>query len=91
MKLLDILKDLDKEVLGEAYVYVVRKGKKKRRKKPREGYRIVDGKYVRMSMKERKKRKVSQKRAAKKRRTKKSQILRKRKTSMRKRRSMGLT
>lgn len=90
MKLFDILLEIDEKVLGEVYKYVVRKGKKIRRKKPREGYKVVGGKYKKMTSTERMRRKISQRKASKKRKAKKSQTLRKRKISMRKRKSMGL-
>ena len=90
MKLFDILLEIDEEILGEAYKFVIRKGKKIRKKKPRKGFKVVGGKYKKMSSGERMRRKIAQRKAAKKRKAKKSQSLRKRKISMRKRKSMGL-
>jgi len=90
MKLFDILEDIDEEILGEAYKYVIRKGKKIRRKKPKKGFKVVGGKYKKMSAGEKMRRKIAQRKAAKKRKAKKSQINRKRRISMRKRKSMGM-
>jgi hypothetical protein len=90
MKLFDILLEIDEEILGEAYKFVIRKGKKIRKKKPRKGFKVVGGKYKKMTSGERMRRKIAQRKAAKKRKAKRSQSLRKRKISMRKRKSMGL-
>lgn len=90
MKLFDILVEMDEEILGEAFKYVIRKGKKIRKKKPRKGFKIVGGKYKKMSAGEKMRRKIAQRKAAKKRKAKKSQANRKRKISMRKRKSMGM-
>lgn len=66
---------------------VVRKGKVKWRKySTREGYKVVDGKEVRISPRERRRRKLSQRRASVKRRSKRARANRVRKRSMRKRR-----
>lgn len=88
--LMDILSELGEDVLGETYTYVIRKGKKIRRKKPRKGYKVVGGRYKKMTGTERLRRKIAQRKAAKKRKAKKSQAKRKRKISMRKRKSFGL-
>jgi hypothetical protein len=91
MKLFDILVEIDEEILGEStYKYVIRQGKKIRRKKPKKGYKVVGKKYVKMSSRERMKRKIAQRKAAKKRKAKKSQANRKRRISMRKRKAMGV-
>ena len=89
MKLFDILVEMDEETLGEAFKYVIRKGKKIR-KKPKKGFKVVGGKYKKMSSGERMRRKIAQRKGAKKRKAKKSQANRKRKISMRKRKSMGV-
>jgi hypothetical protein len=90
MKLFDILVEMGEETLGEAFKYVIRKGKKIRKKKPRKGFKIVGGKYKKMSAGEKMRRKIAQRKGAKKRKAKKSQANRKRKISMRKRKSMGM-
>lgn len=90
MKLFDILIEMDEETLGEAFKYVIRKGKKIRKKKPKKGFKVVGGKYKKMSAGEKMRRKIAQRKAAKKRKAKKSQANRKRKISMRKRKSMGM-
>ena len=65
---------------------VVRKGKVKWRKySTREGYKVVDGKEVRISPRERRRRKLSQRKAAVKRRSKRARANRVRKRSMKKR------
>lgn len=64
-----------------------RKGKRIRKKKTdRKGYKSVGGKEVRMSAKEKRNRKLSQRRGARKRKATKAGALRKRKLTMRKRR-----
>jgi|APCry1669189599_1035237.scaffolds.fasta_scaffold08111_1 hypothetical protein len=70
----------------------VRKGKIQRRKKLSavKGYTIRGGRLVRMSAMERRHRKMAARRAKYKRRAKLSQTLRKRRMSLRKRRSLGL-
>lgn len=91
IKLMNILAEELPEILEEAkYIYVVRNKKKKRRLEPRPGYKIVNGKYKKMSGTEKMARKIAQRKAAKKRKAKKSQINRKRRLSLQKRRSMGL-
>ena len=90
MKLFDILVEMDEEILGEAFTYVIRKGKKIRKKKPKKGFKVVGGKYKKMSAGEKMRRKIAQRKAAKKRKAKKSQANRKRKISMRKRKTMGM-
>lgn len=85
------LYDIMLDVLDEGrYKYIVRGRKKVKRLKPRKGYKVVDGKYVKMKSSEKMKRKIAQRKAAKKRKSKKSQINRKRKLSMKKRKSLGL-
>lgn len=56
-----------------------------RRYSTREGYKVVNGKEVRISPKEKRRRKLSAKRAAIKRRTSKASANKSRKRSMRKR------
>ena len=91
MDLLDILNEINPELLAESgYEYVIRKGKKIKRKKRRKGFKVVGGKYKKISAREKMKRKLGARKGAKKRKAKKSQMKRKRKISMRKRKSMGL-
>ena len=81
----------DDEELDESRMKrVVRGGKVKRRLKPKKGYKVQNGRYVRLSAQERLKRKRGAKRAARKRRSKRGAIQRKTKRSMRKRASRGL-
>ena len=70
----------------------VRGGKIQRRKKMSAipGYTIRNGKVIKMTVQERRHRKMAARRAKFKRRAKLRQSLRKRKMSLRKRRSMGL-
>lgn len=70
----------------------VRGGKIQRRKmvSMRPGYRMQDGKLVRMSATEKRKRHLAQIRAARKRKPIMSRILRKRKLSLRRRQSAGI-
>ena len=70
----------------------VRGGKVQRRKKvaDKPGYKIKDGKVVRMKASERLKRKRGAKKASRKRKAKKSQIKRATKKSMRRRKARGL-
>lgn len=70
----------------------VRGGQVQRRQKvaSKPGYTVRGGKIVRMSAAERRARKMAQRKAARKRRGKSSQALRKRKITLRKRKSMGL-
>jgi hypothetical protein len=70
----------------------IRAGKIQRRKKISSipGYTIRGGRLVRMSMQERRRRKMGARRAKIKIRSKKNQILRKRKVSLRKRKALGV-
>lgn len=79
-------------VLNESgkYHYVIRNGKKVKKLKPRMGYKIVNGKYVKMKFSEKLRREIAQRKASKKRKSKKFQINCKRKISIRKRKSLGL-
>lgn len=77
-------------LIDEAYEYVIRNRKKVRRLKKRPGYKVVKGKYVKMSGREKMKRKLAQRKGAKKRKAKRAQISRKRRLSLQKRRSTGL-
>ena len=91
IRLMDILVDSDSDLLIEAgYEYVIRNRKKIRRKKRKPGYKVVGSKYKKMSAKEKMRRKIAQRKGAKKRKAKKAQSNRKRKISMRKRKSMGI-
>lgn len=66
---------------------VYRKGKRKRKKvTDRKGYKVVGGKESKMSQKERRNRKLSQRKGARKRKSSKSRALRQRKITLRKRR-----
>jgi hypothetical protein len=80
--------------LGRTKLYRlrVRGGKVQRRKKVSgvAGYTIRQGRLTRMSAVERRRRKMGARRARLKRRSKMSVILRKRKFSLRKRKSLGL-
>lgn len=80
--------------LGRTKVYRlrIRGGKVQRRKKVSgvSGYTIRKGRLTRMSAVERRRRKMGARRARLKRRAKMSVILRKRKFSLRKRKSLGL-
>lgn len=83
-----------KEFLDEATwqkVNRIRGGKIQRRKmvSMRPGYRIQNGKLVRMSAIERRKRHLAQIKAARKRKPMMSRILRKQKLSLRKRKTAG--
>lgn len=80
--------------LGRTKLYRlrIRGGKVQRRKKVSgvSGYTIRQGRLTRMSAVERRRRKMGARRARLKRRSKMSLILRKRKFSLRKRKSLGL-
>lgn len=65
---------------------IVRDGKRKYVKRSdKEGYTVKDGREVKMSQSERRKRKLSQRKGARKRKVKSKTASRKRKISMRKR------
>lgn len=70
----------------------IRAGKVQRRKvvSLRPGYKVQDGKLVRMSSQERMHRRIAQRKAAIKRKPLLSRILRKRAMSLRKRKSAGI-
>lgn len=70
----------------------VRGGQIQRRKiiSQRPGYRMQDGKLVRMSSMEKRKRHIAQMKAARKRKPMMARILRKRKLSLRRRQSAGI-
>lgn len=70
----------------------VRSGKIQRRKiiSQRPGYRMQDGKLVRMSAMEKRKRHLAQIKASRKRKPMMSRILRKRKISLRRRSTAGI-
>lgn len=82
--------------LGEANFKIVkarvRGGKIQRKKKvaTRPGYTIRDGRLVRMSSKERQKRKMAARKGKVKRKAKMARAMMKRKRSMRKRASLGV-
>lgn len=75
-----------------AKVNRIRAGKVQRRKivSLRPGYKVQDGKLVRMTSQERMHRKMAQRKAARKRQPLLSRILRKRAMSLRKRKSAGI-
>jgi len=86
---------LSEEKLDEARlikVNRVRAGVVQRRKvvSATPGYKVLDGKLVRMSSREKMHRKIAQRKAARKRAPKLALILRKRTKSLRKRTSAGL-
>ena len=85
-EILDMLDDEDEDDeddVDEAKTeVVVRGGKKKRRVKPKKGFRVVDGKYVKMTPAEMTMRKKAAKRGARKRKSKKSVMAAKRKRSI---------
>lgn len=86
---MDILDETN--ILIEAkYEFVVRNRKKVKRLISKPGFKIVSGKYKKMSVSEKIKRRISAKKGAKKRKYKSVQINRKRRLSMRKRKSLGL-
>lgn len=101
---LDVLKESIAEILDEANRNVmkqgrakiirirVRGGKVQRRKKLSDvkGYTIRGGKMIRMSPRERLKRKMGARRAKVKRRAKKARMLMRRKRALRKRKALGL-
>ena len=70
----------------------VRGGQIQRRKmvSQRPGYRMQDGKLVRMTSMEKRKRHIAQMKAARKRKPMMARILRKRKLSLRRRQSAGI-
>lgn len=84
----------DKAVLLEKRFKIVnriRKGKVQRRKKvsTKDGYTFRNGRYVRMKAQERRRRKVSQRKAARKRKGKKARSSRNRRISIRKTKRLG--
>lgn len=81
-KLREIIREIIQEIKKKR---VVRGGKRTIKKQCRPGYKLVNGKCVKMSSKEKKTRSRSQRKASKKRKSKSSQIARKRKKSMKKR------
>ena len=88
---MDILIDFP-DILDEAqYVYVVRNQKKRKKLAPREGYKIVNGKYIKMKLAEKRNRSRGVKKGLKKRRVKTSEASRKRRISMAKREAFGLS
>lgn len=86
--------DIDPEDLKESKIilewvkkWVIRKGKKVKKLPKREGFKAKDGRYVRMSAAEKMKRKRGAKKGARKAKVRMTQALRKRKKSMKKRKS----
>ena len=83
-----LIKLIDPNILNESgYKYVVRKVRKIKKQVRREGYKLVNGKYVRMKCSEKKRRRESAIKAAKHR---KNKGVRERQLSMHKRKSLGL-
>ncbi len=83
-----LMKLINPDILNEnGYEYVVRKGRKVKKRVRREGYKLVNGKYVRMKFSERKSHRESAIKAAKHR---KNKGMRERQLSMHKRKSLGL-
>ena len=78
------------KMIPEMYMFVIRKGKKVKKLVPRTGYKVINGKYVKMSSQEKIKRARSAIKASKKRAVQMNKINKKRKKSMKKRKSMGL-
>ena len=77
---------IDEESMDEARKEkVVRGGKKTKRLKRKKGYKIVDGRYVKMSASEKRSRSKAAKKGARKRKSQRSSITRKRKKSMKRR------
>jgi len=87
MNFRDYLKEQGINELEKKVVF--RKGVRKVIKKGRPGYKIVDGREVKMSSEEIRKRKLGAKKTAIKNKSKKSQISRNRKKSMARRKSMS--
>lgn len=101
---LDYLKECIRDILSEGNPNVIKSGRTKiirvrvrggkvqRRKKfsAVKGFTLRGGKLVRMTAKEKMKRRISQRKAKVKRKAKKARALLKRKRSLRKRASLGL-
>lgn len=81
---------LDKYIGEGRYQYVIRNRKKVKRLRPKKGFKVVDGKYVKMKSSEKRKRKRSAIKSSRKRKSKRASIQRKRNKSMRKRKSLSL-
>lgn len=77
-------------ILTEKFKRVVRNKKLVKKKVCRPGYKLVNGKCVRMDASEKRNRKKSAKKASRKRRASKSRSTRKRQKSLAKRRRMNL-
>lgn len=90
-----ILSDEEKQVLDEARFHIVRlrirRGKIQRRKKVSniKGYTFRGGRMIKMSPRERRNRRISQRRGKIKRRSKMTRSLQKRKRSMRRLKAFG--
>jgi hypothetical protein len=84
--LLELIEDSTIEEIDEvAKINVIRGGKRVKKLPPKKGYKVINGKYVRMSASEKRVRSKAAKRSARKLKSKKSSISRKRKKSMKKR------
>jgi hypothetical protein len=77
--------DIDDELDEARTERVVRGGKKVRKLKRKPGYKVKNGRYVKISSSEKRKRSRGAKKGARKRKSQKSSIERKRKRSMKKR------
>jgi len=89
IKLMDLLEGRTFQI-DDSYEYVVRKGKKIRRKKRKPGYKVVNNRYVKISAAEKMKRKRGAKKAARKRKARKAIMKIKRRKSMKRRKAFGL-
>jgi hypothetical protein len=76
---------IDEEINEVQRERVVRGGKKVRKLKRKPGYKVKNGRYVKISSSEKRKRSRGAKKGARKRKSQKSSIERKRKRSMKKR------
>jgi nitric oxide reductase activation protein len=89
---IEFITESDVEEASIARVNRVRSGQVQRRKvvSLRPGYKVQDGKLVRMTSQERMHRRLAQRKAARKRQPLLSRILRKRALSLRRRKSAGI-
>jgi len=88
----EFISESDVEEASIAKINRIRAGKVQRRQivSLRPGYKVQDGKLVRMTSQEKMNRKLAQRKAAVKRKPLLSRILRKRAMSLRKRKSAGI-
>jgi len=76
---------IDEELDEARKEKVIRGGKKTKRLKRKKGYKVINGKYVKMSSSEKRTRSRAAKKGARKRKSQRSSITRKRKKSMKRR------